>query len=183
MSNELIDAPDGSDVLVLSGLGTVVYGEYVDPFSDYAEAAYYAVITSCLKVTLNGEDITDSVKWSDKHDRFLLKKFKDLTYENIDFGVSNEAHDLPQSVFFLSAGADPKLIELLPIKGDFKDLKEGTVADFVVYDGEVVEAESLENWDGNLDISFDDEEYSNNSEIYNEWKDEYDDDYIQTSIG
>lgn len=137
MFEELMKEHPNNDVLVLGGKGVTIQAENRDYETEHA------AITSDLHVTLNGNDITNRVKYSKEYVAFIankiLEQIPDATFYMS--GTPDNPYELEPAVFLLPKGANPDLIELLPIDHDFGALyKDGTVADFIVYDGKVMDA-------------------------------------------
>lgn len=157
-----------SSILKLSGKGVIIEG--------YGENGHYrGVFKSDFKVTLNGEDITDRVTYWEAASAFLVNS---LINEDVGdgaymvFNISTEI-DLPESVFILPENADIESIELIPVCKDFREpYDEGIVADFIIYDGNVREADSFNNENGLLSkIVYKGQDYDCNQDIYMDYND------------
>lgn len=157
-----------SSILKLSGKGVIIEG--------YGENGHYrGVFKSDFKVTLNGEDVTDRVTYWEAASAFLVNS---LINEDVgdgaymEFNISTEI-DLPESVFILPENADIESIELIPVCKDFREpYDEGIVADFIIYDGNVREADSFNNENGLLSkIVYKGQDYDCNQDIYMDYND------------
>lgn len=157
-----------SSILKLSGKGVIIEG--------FGENGHYrGVFKSDFKVTLNGEDITDRVTYWEAASAFLVNS---LINEDVGdgaymvFNISTEI-DLPESVFILPENADIESIELIPVCKDFREpYDEGIVADFIIYDGNVREADSFNNENGLLSkIVYKGQDYDCNQDIYMDYND------------